>query len=207
MKYIFWDFNGTLLNDVNLCIKLLNENLREENLKEVSKNEYLNVFGFPVIEYYKKVGFDFEKTSFETLASRFTSRFTSSFSTLKVTPNAKKVLAYLKNKNYVLVILSATEEKELIKEVAYLGIDKYFKDILGIADIYAKSKLDVAKKYVLDNNINPKDCLLIGDTLHDAEVAINIGFEVILYTKGHQHKNILSGYSTIDNLKELFKIL
>lgn len=33
IKYIFFDFNGTLLNDVDLCLELLNGLLRGQNKK------------------------------------------------------------------------------------------------------------------------------------------------------------------------------
>ena len=33
-KHIIWDWNGTILNDVDLCVELINELLKEHNLKK-----------------------------------------------------------------------------------------------------------------------------------------------------------------------------
>ena len=48
MKYIFLDFNGTIINDVQLCLDLLNEILRSQGKRELNIEEYKNVFTFPV---------------------------------------------------------------------------------------------------------------------------------------------------------------
>ena len=72
-KYIFLDFNGTVLDDVDLCLSLLNEMLYEKENKTVDIDEYKHVFGFPIIKYYIAAGFDFSKYTFEELANPITS--------------------------------------------------------------------------------------------------------------------------------------
>ena len=48
-KYIFLDFNGTVLDDIELCLNLLNEMLYEKEKKTVTLEEYKNIFDFPII--------------------------------------------------------------------------------------------------------------------------------------------------------------
>ena len=67
-KYIVFDFNGTIIDDVDLCLNLLNEMLEVEDLPLVSLEKYKNIFTFPIIEYYKKAGFTFQKHSFKELS-------------------------------------------------------------------------------------------------------------------------------------------
>ena len=69
MKHIIWDWNGTLLDDLDVSMDALNSILTKEQLPLVlDKDEYRKYFQFPVIEYYKKVGFDFAKTPFPILS-------------------------------------------------------------------------------------------------------------------------------------------
>ena len=59
---IIWDFNGTIFNDVNIGIESINVLLKRRGLKEISDiNEYRESFGFPIVEWYKHLGFDFER--------------------------------------------------------------------------------------------------------------------------------------------------
>ena len=42
-KYIFLDFNGTVLDDVDLCLNLLNEMFWEKEKKMVDIDEYKHI--------------------------------------------------------------------------------------------------------------------------------------------------------------------
>ena len=55
---VIWDFNGTLLDDVGCCMNSVNILLGRRGLKTIdSVAEYHAVFRFPVIDYYRAVGF------------------------------------------------------------------------------------------------------------------------------------------------------
>lgn len=72
MKTVVWDWNGTLLDDVEVCIETVNAMLRQRNLPTLeSVDQYQNVFTFPVIDYYRRVGFDLERESFEALSEEY----------------------------------------------------------------------------------------------------------------------------------------
>ena len=202
MKYIFWDFNGTILDDAKLCYDILIEMLKEEERKLVTFDEYLMIFGFPIRDYYERV-FDFEKTRFEILAHRFIKRYQPRSLGCKLHEGVVEAIKRCDRLGYVNVLLSASEEINLIEQLEHFQIKDLFKDILGTKNIYAKTKLDVARKYMEVHGIDPKACMMIGDTLHDAEIAENLGFDIILYTKGHQHPSRFKGYRTLDDFDKL----
>ena len=60
-KHIIWDYNGTILDDTQLVLDILNIMLEEKRLKTCTMDEYREVFDFPIIDYYINVGFDLEK--------------------------------------------------------------------------------------------------------------------------------------------------
>ena len=70
-KHIIWDWNGTIINDVDLCVELINWLLKEKNLKTITKEEYKNIFTIPVKNYYAALGFDFDKEPFEVIGRRW----------------------------------------------------------------------------------------------------------------------------------------
>lgn len=190
MKYIIYDFNGTLLDDVDLCIDCLNAMIeRYLDREAIERKEYLDIFTFPVIDYYKKAGFTFEKDSFEKVGREWMDLYESDFSRYILHEGVIEQLQDNLNKGYKNVILSASKLENLMKQCEYLGIVDYFDAILGIDNIYAGSKVEIAKKYMEDKRA--EDCIFIGDTLHDFDVASAIGIECILVAKGHQSKDKL----------------
>ena len=58
-KHIIWDWNGTLLNDRWVCVNGINNCLKKRGLSSISEETYKSIFTFPVKDYYKKLGFDF----------------------------------------------------------------------------------------------------------------------------------------------------
>ena len=53
--YVVWDWNGTLFDDVALCIQVMNGMLEKRGLPRLAGPEqYRQVFTFPVEEYYKE---------------------------------------------------------------------------------------------------------------------------------------------------------
>ena len=47
----------------------------------------------------------------------------------------------------------------------------YFDRLLGLGDIYAKSKVEVGLAYLKENGFDPARAVMIGDSVHDYEVA------------------------------------
>ena len=190
-QYVFFDFNGTILDDVDLCLNLLNEMLNMKSLPTVNKKKYREIFTFPIISYYQKAGFTFEDYTFEELASYFIEKYQPSSLKCKLYPGLIELLNYLKTNKVRLVVLSASKLSNLKEQINHFGLESYFDCILGIDDIYAKSKFEIAKKYFIKNMIDPKKCLFIGDTIHDYEVATSLNSSVFLVDFGHQSRDKL----------------
>ena len=56
MKTIFFDWNGTLLDDLSNSMDSMNEVLKRRNMKIMeTKEEYRSIFEFPVIKYYERL--------------------------------------------------------------------------------------------------------------------------------------------------------
>lgn len=206
---IIWDWNGTLLDDLDLSIKAVNVLLRERDLPILTLDRYKDIFGFPVINYYEKAGFDFSKEPFEIPARQYVKLYASGESELKLFPDVVDTLSFFKDNNYRQIVLSAMKEDNLRKMISNAGISHFFDGIFGIKDNYAREKVSIGKQVVENLDLNPEKCLMIGDTLHDAEVAEQCGFDCILFSGGHVAKQRLetTGFKIIDQHKTLTSII
>ena len=70
-RHVIWDWNGTLLDDAWLCREIMNGQLRQRGLPTMSEERYEAVFDFPVESYYRRVGFSWEKETFEQAGTEF----------------------------------------------------------------------------------------------------------------------------------------
>ncbi len=206
MKYthILWDFNGTILDDVNTCIKTVNTLLLERGYKTIeSVEEYHSVFGFPVTDYYKKLGFDFEKEPYDAIARQWVKIYLQKVKDAPVFEDVRNKTEQFKNLGLYQVIISATEIDMLKKQLADLDLLNCFDDVWGMDNIRAESKVRMAQRW---REKNPSAvALMIGDTLHDAEVAEKIGADCILVARGHQSYETLSsvGCPVVNSVSEI----
>ena len=206
MKTVFWDFNGTILDDARLCHDILVRMLREVGRPTVTFEEYLDIFTFPVRDYYAKV-YDLEAVSFEVLAKRFINLYKPESLKAPLTEGAVGTIEAVKAMGYRNVLLSASETNNLLEQLRHFGIEDLFDDVLGTSDIHAGTKKDIALEYIKDHPFDTRHSLMVGDTLHDAEVAHAIGCDIVLYTGGHQSKKRLTAHHTIDRIDDVITIL
>lgn len=204
-KLLIWDWNGTILDDTDLCLEIENELLRERGMREITKDWYLQNFSFPVRGYYEKMGYTFETESFETVAGLFMERYRARFAACALKEGVIDVLRAAKARGIGQTLLSVTQQDDLLEQVQRFGIAPYFAQILGQDDISCRSKVDHAKEYMAKTGIDPRDALFIGDTDHDAEAARAVGCHCALLCGGHQSKSVLlrCGVPVFDSAKDI----
>jgi len=204
---IIWDWNGTLLDDVSLCIDVMNSLLNDRHLPLLIHERYREIFDFPVIEYYKKLGFNFNVDPFEVIGLEFMKRFLEHIEKVPLMDGAVEILEWFDNKGYRQYILSAMEQQSLDKILLDKGIHPYFEAISGINNHYGGGKMEEGRHFITDNKMNPNEAYLFGDTIHDFEVGDRLGMKVVLIAQGHQSKQRLieTKAVVVDNFEQLKK--
>lgn len=206
---IFFDFNGTIIDDLDLCVELLNDFLKEQGKKTLTKDEYKHVFKFPIKQYYIDSGIDFSIESYESLSIRFIKAYQPRSMTCGLFPHVVDTVLKLKEMGIRVYILSASEQNNLLEQTDNYGITKYFDKVLGIDNIHAASKIDIALDFMKKSGIKKEETLFIGDTLHDDEVAKAMGVDCVLVSSGHQAEDILktSGRKVIPSVSDIFSVI
>ena len=207
--HIIWDFNGTIYDDVDACIKSANRLLGAYGLPLItSLEQYRSLFGFPIQDYYERMGFDFEKVPYAVLAPEWMGYYFTYSKNATLYPDIPEVLDALHERGMEQWILSATEVNMLHGQLNELGIFSCFDGILGLDNIHAKSKKDIGVAWKATNpGIR---ALMIGDTDHDAEVAEAMGIDCVLVACGHQSRERLQKckcIAVVDTVKDILKLL
>ncbi len=207
-KHIIWDWNGTLLNDRWLCLESINILLTIRGNKALSDQEYLDLFDFPVRDYYVRAGFDFSREDFKIPALQFIDLYEKKRKECQLQDGAMEVLHHFSKLGISQSLLSASEAGVLNDMVNHFGLRDYFQQVTGLNNHYAASKLELGKELLKKIGISPSEILMVGDTCHDQEVAHELGISVILYDQGHfpAYRLKWCGCRIISNLHELIDL-
>ena len=200
LKYLIWDWNGTLLDDVHLNLRILNQLRQQEGLPALSLDEYRSAFGFPIRDFYARIGFDFAKTAYETLAERYWALYEQGVKTCRLANGALETLAALPCKH---IILSASPLPALRAQTAqFPELEPYITRILGTDNTLGASKTALAEGLRAEHLCDPSEMLVVGDTDHDSATAAVLGCPFMAYAGGHQHNN---GITKLTDLLPKFK--
>lgn len=210
MKYthIIWDFNGTLFADIDAGIVSVNTMLAERGIKTIqSVEEYREIFRFPVIDYYRDLGFDFDAEPFDVLAPIWIDLYNKNSANAPLQEGALETLQAFQALGIPQLLLSATEINMLRGQLDTLGITEYFDEIMGLDNIHAHSKKAIALDWL--ERMPSARPLFIGDSLHDAEVASALAADCVLVANGHQSRQRLeeSGYPVFSSLPNMLENL
>jgi phosphoglycolate phosphatase len=206
---IIWDWNGTLLNDVEICIEGINRLLKRRGLEMLQKDRYREIFTFPVRDYYTAAGFDFSREAFEIPAEEFIVEYKKLLPQASLFEDVGRTLEHFRESGIQQYIVSAMEQQALLESVHSHGIAHFFENVCGIADNLAFSKVHRGLELIREKQIIPEKALLIGDTLHDHEVGMELGVKVALVSRGHQNDQRLriNGNITFSDLKSLLSAM
>jgi phosphoglycolate phosphatase-like HAD superfamily hydrolase/membrane protease YdiL (CAAX protease family) len=191
LQHIIWDWNGTLLDDLNLCLACINGLLIKRGLDPVNRSTYLDIFGFPVKDYYQKLRFDFSKETFEAISTEFMACYEAGRGDCSLMDGAIELLETLKVRGISQSILSASKISYLEKAVSDYHIKDYFNLVDGLDNHHAAGKLSLARTHLEKLALPQESILLIGDTLHDAEIAHELGLQCCVIPNGHHSRQRL----------------
>jgi len=184
-RHVIWDWNGTLLDDAEVCVASINRMLRERGLEAIDLPRYRDLFNFPVRDYYERLGFDLSTEDWDAMAKEFHSHYDRLASDAPLRDGVEPILTELQNHGVAMSVLSACQEETLNTMLRERGIDGLFEEICGLGDLYASSKLDLGRALLETLGLAPHEAIMIGDTQHDYDVADALGCRCVLLLGGH----------------------
>ena len=185
LRHIIWDWNGTLLDDTQAGVNAINAMLATRGLPQIDIPYYREVFGFPVINFYRTIGFKIERENWDAMAHEFHDLFLADTS-IRLHDDATRALACLQQAGIGQSVLSASEQSILSAMLDTFGVTRYFDGVYGVDNLYGHSKLELGHALVKRLDLPPESVLMVGDSLHDHEVAEALGVRCLLIAQGHQ---------------------
>jgi phosphoglycolate phosphatase len=207
--HIIWDWNGTIIDDADLCVDIVNELLSKNGLDLVRKSFYQENFVFPVCEYYSKIGLASAGVGFDKVSKYFITEYRQRYHNCSLHDNITALLETFKNRGINHSVLSAGCQNDIDNFIKSQKLDPIFDFSTGVRNTDASGKIEIADIHRLKIFYPNNKILLIGDTVHDYEVASHLGIDVVLFSGGHNSRDRLLNCNTIviDNFEELNWVL
>lgn len=203
MKYthVIWDWNGTLLNDLGASLASVNDMLAERGKPPIDVDFYKECICTPIKGFYEKT-FDMEKEDYSVIIKQYNEGYLYHLKDCGLTLGAHEALEHFKSCGAKQIIVSSSNNDQLLCNAEKYGVMDYFDAILGAGDYFAGSKIERARNYLEQSGEQKGKVLVIGDLIHDAEMAAELFADCMLLTSGHEHPSRLQsvGVPLVDDL-------
>ena len=183
----------------------MNGLLRTRGLPLLTLDRYQQLFDFPVIRYYERLGFDLQREPFEVVGTEFIQTYERRRHEASLRPSARPVLTALRERGLTQSVLSAYRHDTLESLLHHFAVRDFFVRVIGSDDHYASGKVEQGRRYVRELHVAPAEVVLIGDTAHDHEVAVAMGVRCLLLPGGNHSRARLEtcGVPVLDDLADL----
>ena len=192
----------TLLDDVGAALGSVNDMLARRSKKPITLDEYREYIDVPIRHFYEQV-LDLENEDYDLILTEFQQGYEAHVKNCGLTRFVSAALEEAKRLGIPQVVLSSSEQSQLERLLKHYEIDGYFDSVLGADNLLAGSKVERAEKFIEEHGVDASKAVVVGDLLHDCDVAKAIGSQCLLITSGHHDRARLesAGVRVEDTLK------
>ena len=220
MKYIIFDFDGTIGDSQALIVKTLQDTMRQRNLEVKSEAECAATIGLRLDEAFVQL-FDMSTEEGMACANTYRAIFEENKQHLVVQPfpHVLETIHTLHRQGYVLAIASSRGSDSLFGYVKQMEIEDCITSIVAgdlvehvkpAPDMVFKALEEMKTKQAIDISLQQMlaETLVVGDMTYDVDMAHNAGAKACAVTYGNATREELAGAEfIIDDFAELERIV
>ena len=196
VKAVLFDLDGVLVDSEKAWFHVFNDTLKHFGVKPIPKKEFSKIFGNTIEKNIKSV-INITAKEANKLAIRY---FDKNKKYVKVFPETKNVLKKLSKSKVRMALITNTPRRILISTFKHNKLKKYFKAIVTVDDVKkGKPAPDMILKACKVLKVNPKNTILIGDTINDMIAGKRAGCVTVGYK--------IKGDYRIDELNDVTKFI
>lgn len=187
-ELVVFDLDGTLLNTAEGIEAAVQYTIETSGLPNLTQEQIGTFIGPPIQDSFSRVYGITDKERLQELATIFRNRY-KDFELFKAKPyeGIYEVCDRLFMSGVRMAVATYKREDYAISIMKYFGFDRYMESIYGGDHENKLKKADIIKKCLSGN----MSAVMIGDTMHDAAGAREVGIDFIgvTYGFGFREKN------------------
>jgi len=204
--HLVWDWNGTLLDDVQAVLGATNAAFAEVDLEPLTLEQYRETYCVPIPKFYERLmGRLPTPAEWERMDGLFHRHYTERRAACGLTEGVEELLARWRTGGRSQSLLSMYGHEHLVPVVRGYGIERHFVRVDGRTGPSGGSKAQhMERHFAVLGDIAPESAVVIGDAVDDAVAAAQVGARAVLYTGGSHSRSSLeaAGVPVVDTLAE-----
>lgn len=186
MKYIIFDFDGTLADSTAVFASAWNTLAQKYKFKGIELKEIDTLKKLSISERSKL--FDFPMYKLPMILPQFYKLYRQSLNDVHLFDGMKELLIEIDKRGYKILIISSNSKENILEFLKMNGIH-CVADVLCSNRIFGKDK--VMKKFLKEANVDSSDVVYIGDEQRDIVACKKAGVPIIWVEWGYDAKEVV----------------
>ncbi|MCJ1677035.1 haloacid dehalogenase-like hydrolase [Streptomyces sp. APSN-46.1] len=206
--HIVWDWNGTLLHDIDAVIAATNASFAELGFAPITLETYRDLYVVPVPKFYERLmGRLPTDEEWLVMDETFHRHYWTAAEDAGLAEGARELLAQWSGAGATQSLLSLAPHDKLVPLVRIHGIDGHFVRVDGRVGPSHTTKAGHLVRHMAAmeaTGVTAARTVLIGDAVDDALAAAHVGARAVLYTGGSHSRASLesAGAPVVDTLAD-----
>lgn len=181
---IVFDWDGTVMDSTAVIAGSIQAACRDLDLSVPSDEAARYVIGMGLIEALRHAVPDAHESMYEPLAARYRHHFLAEAASIPLFAEARETIMELHEQGYWLAVATGKNRNGLNRVLAISELGEYFHATRTADQTFSKPHPAMLLEIMDELGMSPERVLMVGDTTHDLQMAINAGVDAVGVTHG-----------------------
>ena len=201
-ELIIFDWDGTLSDSVGLITDLMIQSFLLHNVSPPSRMEVADILGIKLSEAFKILLKEKDQNASELIFNSYIDLYNQSSNKVKLFDGVELGIRELHRYGYKIAIATGGGRNYLDSCLAQTSIKDFINVTKTSDDCFSKPHPQMCNEILNELIIEPEKSIVIGDSIHDLQMAKNAGISSLAVTYGAHKQDSLSLYDALDYMDD-----
>jgi phosphoglycolate phosphatase len=189
---VIFDWDGTLMDSTRLISTSLQSACRDVGCAVPTEEEALYVIGLNMTDTFARVVPGLDEDGRRRLAERYRHHFLAREDEAPLFEGVREMLFELRGRGRRLAVATGKARRGLDRALDATGLKPWFEATRCADEGFAKPHPGMLLVLLEMTGVDPARALMVGDTIHDLELAANAGVDAIAVSYGAHGEELLA---------------
>lgn len=205
-QLIVFDWDGTVMDSTAVIVRSMQAACRDVGLPAPSDEQARHVIGLGLVQALQHAVPDAQEHHYERLVERYRHHFLGQSDAIPLYEGAADTIAGLYEAGYLLAVATGKNRHGLQRALESSGLGRYFHATRTADMTFSKPHPAMLQELLDELDVEAERALMVGDTTHDLQMALNAGVDAVGVTHGahpEQALRELAPLALVQDFREL----
>ncbi|MDH6302122.1 phosphoglycolate phosphatase [Polynucleobacter sphagniphilus] len=200
---IVWDWDGTIMDSTPTIVQCIQQACRDLDFKEPDDSLASSVIGLGIHDSLRRAVPWIEPAHFSKLTERFRYHYLAKDHELHLFKGVRDLLEKLRADGYLLGVATGKSRVGLDRSLQHHQLEHLFHETRTADESFSKPHPGMLLELSDALQVPMRRMLMIGDTTHDLDMAVNAGVDAVAVTYGAHPPDTLKESTSLAHVDDV----